>query len=83
MEQKCENCKFFVPPKAYGTESIALCRRYPPQLSKEDCYRSGFPIVTSHDWCGEWQTNIEIEDHVDWRYSEGYVPIKEDDYDRN
>lgn len=58
IEQRCPNCKHY---KARG-EDNGYCRRYPPTILNAGAYqrfRTEFPEVSYHDWCGEFAESLE------------------------
>lgn len=70
---KCNECKYFIPDKK-GPQGV--CRRYPAQLtitlipaqdkftqqtSLMQRFDSGWPVVQSDQWCGEWKSLIQVK----------------------
>jgi len=70
MNDKCENCRYFMHAPALPAP-LGLCRRYPPQLIligmsqptivtpngppvPQPITQSTFPTVIREGWCGEY-----------------------------
>lgn len=50
-EVRCENCKFW---RAYsGDDYRGECRRHSPIISDKGISR--WPLVTTSDWCGDFE----------------------------
>ena len=56
----CKDCCFSVPSS--GIKSIKRCHRYPPTVViLNGSVHAYFPIIDDSDWCGEFQSNTNIE----------------------
>lgn len=69
MNMKCETCEFLEALSAVETGNpkvVGKCRRNPPSAfpvgqGKEI---SIFPMVTKHDWCGEFRPALATTETV-------------------
>jgi hypothetical protein len=59
-EERCENCRFWLPNKSNDIERInmGICRRYPPTVRFLDYIPKPLFVLPETDprcWCGEWR----------------------------
>jgi hypothetical protein len=67
MKQTCRNCRF---SRSFGGPDSERwkCRRHPPAFElyqmSDDRWDAAYlqPIVSPHDWCGEWQQEKSYEE---------------------
>ncbi len=57
----CASCRFYAAHLEDERDGVAQseCRRYPPTIVGVIMVTSDFPMVTIHDWCGEFRQRQE------------------------
>lgn len=59
--KSCLNCRFFDKDTQYEQE-VTVCKRYAPRRIHgvgTGSEEKRFPIVSSDEWCGEWEAEDE------------------------
>lgn len=58
----CVDCGYFQAQD----KSVGTCHRFPPTFAGDsapkETHHWKFPLVTPHQWCGEFQTKLSFRD---------------------
>lgn len=54
-DENCVSCKFFLDEREEDGSGYSFCRRFPPQILKDEDLLPSVDAMTG--WCGEYKEN--------------------------
>lgn len=60
----CASCRFLKLDTHSVAGAVGRCHRYPPNQSGPYSGFGGWPLMQSHDWCGEYQVSLDKPTHT-------------------